>query len=368
MIPRLSVLMLLLFSSHTLLAQELVVNGNFEHENICIEYNQTCSPEGWRSAAFLPFGYQRQPIAGHEGVHYLPLVVEDVGVPNFRTYWQTMLKCPMQKGATYKISFYAAALGAQFIPSNLALHFSAKEVRQRRVWPIMVKPSAQVTEQNITRIKKSDWVKVELDYTATGEEQFLVLGNFLADQEMTKHRRPKSQKVTYCVDELSVKKLGDSLACAPSTQVQEWLALRLRHTPFTQEPPVVKNDPPVTQPAPIVEARIDTLVLQDVLFKFDSGSLTPAASQVLDTIVARLQQKPYKRIRVEGHTDSLGTESYNLDLSGRRANSVMQYFISKGMSTGSIEAAGKGELFPVATNKSDEGRRRNRRVEILIEY
>jgi outer membrane protein OmpA-like peptidoglycan-associated protein len=367
MIQRLRIILLLLLSSNVLLAQELVVNGNFEHENICIEYNQTCSPDAWRNTAYLPFGYQKQPIAGHEGVHYLPMVVEDVGVSNFRTYWQTVLKCPLQKGANYKISFYASSLGAQFIPSNLGLHFSQAEIMQRKVWPIMIKPAVQVRERDVTYIKKSDWVKVEIDYTATGNEQFLVLGNFLPDHEMTRHRKPKSQKVTYCVDELSVKKIGDSTVCEPSTAAQQWLAGRLRHTPNPYEQPIVKKQPPVT-PAPVAAPRIDTLVLQDVLFKFDSGSLTPAASLVLDTIVARLQQRPFKKIRVEGHTDSLGTESYNLDLSGRRANSVMQYFVGKGMDTKLIQAEGKGELRPVATNKSDEGRRRNRRVEILVEY
>lgn len=361
-------MILLLISSNVLFAQELVVNGNFEHENICIEYNQTCSPEGWRNTAYLPFGYQKQPIAGHEGVHYLPMVVEDVGVPNFRTYWQTVLICPLEKGANYKISFYASALGAQFIPSNLGLHFSATEAKQRKVWPIMIKPSVQVKEQYVTHIKKSDWVKVEVEYTATGNEQFLVLGNFLTDDEMTRHRRPKSQKVTYCVDELSVKKIGDSAMCVPTKEVQQWLAGRLRHTPNPYEEPIVKKVVAPPPAAPVAEPRIDTLVLQDVLFKFDSGSLTPAASQVLDTIVAKLQRKPYKKIRVEGHTDSLGTASYNLDLSGRRANSVMQYFIMKGMDTNLIHAEGKGESHPVATNRSDEGRKRNRRVEILVEY
>jgi len=348
-------------------SQELVTNGSFEHENTCIEYDQTCSPEGWRNTAYLPFGYQRQPIAGHDGIHYLPMVVEDIGVSNFRTYWQTMLRCPMEKGATYKISFYASALGASFIPSNFGLLFSDKEIQQRRVWPILFKPSIQLTGRDARSIKKSDWVKVDVEYIANGNEQFLTLGNFLTDDEMTRHRRPKSQKVTYCVDELSIKRSGDdTAACEPSYKVQEWLAVRLRHSPYREQPAIVKA-PPVTKPEQ-VKPHIDTLVLQDVLFKFDSGSLTPEASHVLDTILVKLQQTPYKKIRVEGHTDSLGTDSYNMDLSGRRANSVMQYFISKGMSTNVIEAEGKGEAQPVATNRSDEGRRRNRRVEILVEY
>ena len=361
--------LLLLFCCNALFAQELVTNGSFEQENTCIEYDQTCSPEGWRNTAFLPFGYQRQPIAGHDGVHYLPMVVEDVGVSNFRTYWQTMLRCPMQKGVSYKISFYANALGAKFNPVNLGLLFKEKEVTQRRVWPILFKPSVQLTARDVTANKKSEWVKIDVEYVANGNEQFLVVGNFLTDDEMTRHRKPRSQKVTYCVDELSVKGPRDTADCEPSYQVQEWLAGRLRHTPVYGEPPVVKAPPVVQKPEPVKEEpHIDTLVLQDVLFRFDSGSLTPEASHVLDTIVTRLQKRPYKKIRVEGHTDSLGTDAYNMDLSGRRANSVMQYFIKKGMDTNLIEAEGKGEGRPVATNRSDEGRRRNRRVEILVEY
>ncbi len=359
---------MLLLCCNAMFAQELIVNGGFEDENICTEYNQTCSPEGWRNTASLPFGYQHQSVKGYQGVHYLPMVVEDVGVSNFRTYWQTRLKCPMQKGTVYKISFYVGALGAKFIPSNLALYFSPAEVNQLKVWPIRVQPSVKLTRNNISAISQSEWLRVDAEYTANGDEQFLVVGNFNTDQEMTRHRKPQSQKVTYCIDELSVKKPGDAGTCEPRPEVLEWLAGRSRHTPIGYEP-VVRKSPPVPQPAPVVkENRIDTLVLQDVLFKFDSGSLTPAASQVLDTIVTRLQQKPYRKIRVEGHTDSLGTESYNLDLSGRRATSVMQYFIRKGMDTNLIEAEGKGESQPIAPNKSDEGRRKNRRVEILVEY
>ncbi|HEY0677172.1 MAG TPA: OmpA family protein [Chitinophagaceae bacterium] len=361
-------LLLLLLYGNTLPAQELIVNGGFEHENICIEYEQTCSPEGWRNTAHLPFGYQRQPIKGFTGEHYLPMVVEDLGVSNFRTYWQTRLRCPLQKNITYKISFYANALGAKFIESNLALYFSPVEVKQMRVWPIKVQSVVSITSHNITEIKKSDWLKVSIEYTAKGDEQFLAVGNFNTDQEMQKHKRPKSQKVIYCVDDLSLTQAGDTVICEPKEEVLEWLSVRLRHTPVNQQPRIVKKTPiAIEQPTP-APTRIDTLVLPDVLFRFDSGSLTPAASYILDTIADRLRNVTYKRIRIEGHTDSLGSDDYNLDLSGKRARSVMQYFIGKGINNRVIGAEGKGEHYPVATNSSDEGRRKNRRVEILVEY
>ena len=377
-------------------AQELIINGDFEQENICIEYEQTCSPVAWRNTAHLPFGYQRQPIKGFNGEHYLPMVVEDVGVNNFRTYWQTRLKCALEKGVKYRITFYANALGASFIPENLGLYFSNNEVKQRRVWPIQVNPSVTISQRQVTSIKKSDWVKVELAYTATGDERFLALGNFRTDNEMQRHRRPRSQKVTYCVDGLSVQKAGqvpdavhsanaadgrtggdagNAADCQPSDEVRAWVEVRLRHTPGMNDESLVRRPAPVelvekdtTVTVAREVKRIDTLVLEDVLFKFDSGSLTLAAEQVLDTIVNKLRRFPYKSIRVEGHTDSLGTDTYNLDLSSRRARSVMQYFLLKGINTNVITSEGKGEQFPVTTNKTAQGRQRNRRVEILLEY
>jgi outer membrane protein OmpA-like peptidoglycan-associated protein len=292
--------------------------------------------------------------------------VEDKGVLNFRIYWFTRLLCPLQKGAVYNITFYAGAIGSKFIPSNLGMYFSPTEVRQVRVQPLRQQPSIEFTEKNVTRIKGSEWLKVTAQYTATGDERYLVIGNFRMDADMVRHRKPNRQKVTYCVDDLSVKRQGDSTTCEPNAEVAAWLAYRIRHTPGLYQPPVVKKDtvvPAIKQPV-----RIDTLVLQDVLFKFDSGNLTSAASKVLDTIVLRLKKAPYKAIRIEGHTDSLGTEAYNIDLSTRRANAVLHYLTAKGLDAKDFSAIGKGELRPVATNSTDAGRRRNRRVEILIEY
>jgi outer membrane protein OmpA-like peptidoglycan-associated protein len=368
MIARLNCIVAMMLCCTAMHAQELIINGSFDEENICTEYTMPCSPAAWQSAAHFPFGYQRAVVKPFKGAHYLPMVVEDVGVLNFRTYWQTRLKCSMQKGAVYKISFYVGAIGSKFIPSNLAILFSATEIVQYKIAPIDKQPSVLLTPSNVSGIKKSEWLMVTVDHTATGEEKFMVIGNFNRDERMTRHKKPVSQKVTYCIDELSVKKIGDSASCGMTPEVTDWLAVKDRHTaPFYQKP-VVKKDTPARPPVVVQPPRIDTLVLQDVLFKFDSGNLTPGAAQILDTIVNKLQQTSFKRIRIEGHTDSLGTDAYNLDLSARRARSVMEYLTRKGLASSSVESTGKGEAQPVAGNNTEEGRRRNRRVEILIEY
>ena len=105
----------------------------------------------------------------------------------------------------------------------------------------------------------------------------------------------------------------------------------------------------------------------EVLFDFDKDNIRSLAQPELDKINRYLKLKPYKKVIIEGHTDGKGTESYNLDLSQRRANQVKRWLIEKyGVDGDKFTAVGKGKAFPVDTNETDEGRQRNRRVEFKI--
>lgn len=104
-----------------------------------------------------------------------------------------------------------------------------------------------------------------------------------------------------------------------------------------------------------------------VLFASGKSTLLPIAQDKLAKVAEVLQQQPPdKRITVEGHTDSIGTESANMRLSQARADSVRDFLISHGVESSRIVAVGKGESTPIATNKTPEGRANNRRVEIVI--
>jgi branched-chain amino acid transport system substrate-binding protein len=118
----------------------------------------------------------------------------------------------------------------------------------------------------------------------------------------------------------------------------------------------------IRKPATIVDQRL----LGDVNFKTGSADLTPAAQAELDGIAATLQQKPGLRVRVEGHTDNVGGDDYNLDLSRRRAESVKTYLVSKGLSADRFEVQGYGKAYPIADNNTDEGRAKNRRVVVYL--
>ena len=104
-----------------------------------------------------------------------------------------------------------------------------------------------------------------------------------------------------------------------------------------------------------------------VLFDFDKSSLTEADVKELRKAVTFVKKYPGAKTMVDGHTDSIGTDAYNMKLSERRAAAVKDYLIKEaGVDSLKIKAVGHGKADPVADNKTAEGRAENRRVEVSI--
>ena len=106
--------------------------------------------------------------------------------------------------------------------------------------------------------------------------------------------------------------------------------------------------------------------LPEVTFAVDSTAISPEMRAVLDDVAQSMINYPNSLIDVMGHTDSTGSDQYNLDLSRRRAESVANFLTSRGVARARIETLGYGEQYPIADNASPEGRAQNRRVEIRI--
>ncbi|KEO74592.1 OmpA family protein [Anditalea andensis] len=103
-----------------------------------------------------------------------------------------------------------------------------------------------------------------------------------------------------------------------------------------------------------------------ILFGFDSYSLTPAAQENVRELARILNEYPDTNIMIEGHTDNRGAAEYNQGLSERRAKSVANYLKMQGLAADRVTTTGRGFNDPVATNDTDEGRAKNRRVEVAI--
>lgn len=109
------------------------------------------------------------------------------------------------------------------------------------------------------------------------------------------------------------------------------------------------------------------LVLENVRFKSDSDVILRESDDTLNKVLATIKQMPVaQRFRIEGHTDNRGGEQYNVDLSARRARSVVAWFAKKGVDAQRSDAKGFGAAKPVDTNDTDDGRHHNRRVEIHL--
>lgn len=108
------------------------------------------------------------------------------------------------------------------------------------------------------------------------------------------------------------------------------------------------------------------VTLGDVLFDTGKATLKPGAYRTIDRLAEVLKESPERKVLIEGHTDSVGSEAFNQELSERRAASVQAALFERGVLASQISTVGRGETTPVASNENAGGRQQNRRVEIIF--
>ena len=136
--------------------------------------------------------------------------------------------------------------------------------------------------------------------------------------------------------------------------------------------PVVPAQPakPVAPVAPAGAAaapssvKASVTIQAEALFDFDKSVVKPAGKKSIDEAIAKIKSLDVEVVIATGHTDGVGTDAYNQKLSERRANSVKEYMVSKGVPAAKITTLGKGKTQPIASNKTADGRAKNRRVDI----
>ena len=140
--------------------------------------------------------------------------------------------------------------------------------------------------------------------------------------------------------------------------------------PVAEPAPVAAPAPPPVA-APVVvpvapPAATKVTYAADAFFDFDKSVIKPAGKEKLDDLIGKIKDINLEVIIAVGHTDSVGSDTYNQKLSVRRSEAVKAYLVSKGIEKNRVYTEGKGEKQPVADNKTAEGRAKNRRVEIEV--
>jgi outer membrane protein OmpA-like peptidoglycan-associated protein len=355
-----------LFSFPFLLcAQNLLMNGSFEEENICMEYEKNCAPEGWISTSLYADYFFDDSVNAFDDRHFTGLIIARSDRPQLRNFLRSRLLCGLRKGAQYRLQFYIRS--RHNVLDSVGIYFSAKDFLYQK--DRIANSSPQLFVKADSTLRRSEaWQKVNLLYTASGDENFINIGDFKRRGHDFKNGRPDLNQGYYLfLDKISLVALNaNEKICdnAEETREDEY-AFNPRHDKLDRLIyTYTKNPPPVEPLSKTVVQRIDTLVIPDVLFATASYALNATANTVLDSFLRTAAQVRVDSVVVEGHTDNQGSLVSNQKLSENRAVSVAGYLQRHLRSN--IFTRGWASQRPAAENRTPAGRQKNRRVEIYF--
>lgn len=358
---------------------ELLVNGNFEDINTCTEYNSECGVEGW----FYLKDVKAQMLSNDEQVNGLGKNSFNIYYnwkldPNFVPVLGTVIPCHLQRGHQYTFK------GMLLAKLNARLIFKPG-VALGEFYYVPGRPFSRGmkadTIQDIKRMPGSDFYAFSYGFTATGDESYLTFGSFI-EQDSTGGKKDLLgvQTVSLIMDNFSLTPQDpDEVACPAFDEMKRSIyAFDYRHKQMDyplygkgrldlKVPPMDSSFVTTAKLVPPIKARMDTLRLSDISFDFNRADLKPAAKQMLDKFFGQSTLAAIDSISVEGHTDAVGNQEKNLELSRQRCESVKTWLMrNKGLSPETLHIIPFGKSRPVDTNETIAGRAKNRRVELII--
>jgi OmpA-OmpF porin, OOP family len=358
---------LLIIISFNLSAQNLVPNPGFEELVRCpstfsANRNDFMVP-GWQSPtsgtpdhfhgcswgeADVPFNWAGNSNA-HSGKAYAGIYVWNTR-DDYREYLQCELAEPLKAGEKYLLEFYyKLANNAVYAINRIGLNISETPVNAKHDRVLNISPVISIEQDTAITKTTGMWEHVRQEYTAKGGERYVIIGNFFGNDKTKFTRLPFRYGMNamlnfnayYYIDDVSVKNL-DSLKN------------------------VIPTVAPVQLNTETIELNKD-YTLKDIKFEFDSYVIHKSSNDELNKVVAYLHAHPEVHARLSGHTDFIGSDDYNLTLSRNRARSVADFLIAKGIQPQRVVSFGFGKSRPLSTEKTNDARAINRRVEIRFE-
>ncbi len=358
-------LFLCLFGMASLFAQNLVKNPSFEAFSSCpkalgnfnddvdywstptsgsTDYFHSCSeamgtPKNFNGTQPADFG------EGYAGLYfYAP--------KDYREYLQAELETPLVKDKTYRVSFYVSlAERSDFAVKEFGILFSKDRIEIPIKKELSKKHLYKETANKYTFMEvgysnfysdTKDWIQVYTQFTAKGTERFMTLGNFKnnARTRLFKTKKSAQQGAYYYIDMVMVEGLNDASTLSnglPSDKkVQDSFELEKTH------------------------------VFDNLLFEFDRFRLQDSSKKEINSLYNHLTKEKTLKITISGHTDSVGSDTYNMWLSKKRAEAVANQLLKLGLENDRILWQGYGGSKPIASNDNEKGRQQNRRVEFVI--
>jgi len=340
-------------------SQNLLMNGNFEEENICTEYIKNCAPESWISTSLKSDYYFDDVKNSFEGQHFVGLIFS-ARKPDFI---RSHLLCQLRPGSKYKLGF---AVRSTHGMDSIGIYFSSDDILYRKKDLRSDMPQVWVSP-GVTSGTIGEWQNFSAVYTATGGENFISIGSFKKTENSFLGRPDLGNDYYFFIDMISLAPIDPhEKLCDDAAKIkEEEYAINERHGLLEKKVYVnSKNPPPVLVASRTIIQRVDTLVIPDILFAVNSYELQNKAIELLDSLVISNKNTHIDSLVVEGHTDSTGSNKLNEKLSLNRAAAVTSY-LRKSLPVPAT-TRGWASQKPVADNRTSAGRQRNRRVEMYL--
>jgi len=282
-----------------------------------------------------------------------------------KEYLMYKLKHKLKKNKTYCLSFYYSH--ADYHKTSvkyLGALFTEKKTKLKEYAPISV---SSVRSKIIN--DTGAWQKFYAPYKSTGKEKYMLIGSFENGNDFNEvHNSATPAKgrlyeynymAYYFFDNINLQE--SDVAWCPCIEKKDTLTI------VADTIPVKKDSITIQVPVTTIDSlALKPLVLKNVNFQTNSSGILPGSFAELDSLVEHLREKQNMDIVITGHTDNVGDEAANLQLSKNRAKAVADYLIEKGINGERIKHEGYGSSRPLSGNETEEGRARNRRVEFLL--
>ena len=263
--------------------------------------------------------------------------------PIFREYIEVKLKEKLKVGKTVNVEFWVIKeREAKIVSNNIGCYLSVNRVTAEVNDNLKLKP--QINHDTIINETEPKWVKITGQIEIDKAYEYLLIGNFFSneDTEIKDYKNYTGNAYIppyayYLVDDVRLWYEGTSPEAMPQT------------TSILTKDTLIENA--------LVE------------FEYDSAVIKLGSTSNLDRLITSIMNSPAQyKIKIIGHTDNTGTADYNLNLSSRRAKSILEYMLNKGISSKYLSFKGLGETQPVVENTTEENKLKNRRVEIILKH
>lgn len=302
--------------------------GTPDYFNICS--NEAGIPNNWAGRIYPKTGN------GCAGLISGMYINDNGNIEEKREYLEAKLKFGLKKNCYYYLSFSASlAEKSKYATNGLGMYLSDTLVDVQNYISHLPFLPQLMNRNNEPVFEKYNWKEINNIYKATGNEKYIIIGNFQSDDN-TKYFETRSYGYLNCtyyyIDDVYV------------------LPLYNEKIDSANQYPLWKLDKSLTV----------------IYFDFDKWKIKPVYYRKLDSLISVISKTSLLSIEVTGFTDNIGDDAYNIKLSQKRAQEVAVYFTKNNISLKMISENGFGYNFPVADNRNSKGRALNRRVEIKL--